>query len=452
MDFFKIIRVYTHLFIYCTIIYSSLLGVNIPHIPGFPPAVLLPVDHAFNNLLACANQQPTTNLLVATDNLEDSLFLPIDITAIPDQTSLLPRLRAIRNSLNGSDPLINPLLKNLKELVSNRIDLARIDQNIYNGRGRIRTFNHPNFTPNVQNALASITGVIFHITKSLGAGGAINESVKGVGSGTLVHFVPDGAGIPTIQNLVAGGNAQLNGILTCAHVLTSDDGESIEAYFVPSTELNLTFGLPNAINAIAIPGGATPNDLILFLRNNPNSFRITSYNLWQRHLGPGLMFALNNSMTATSPMYLDHEDMIVASITPNAGAILRNYNAPATVNFIRGGVAAAAAVAGAGAGINEYFSIGYPGCDQYDLTLAPLVGVFDQALTDELSFSPLFITKASIAQQGAIVVNNGQIMHKAPAAAGMSGGPLLMTLGNTVNIFGVITQGSDNDEVACNLE
>lgn len=40
-------------------------------------------------------------------------------------------------------------------------------------------------------------------------------------------------------------------------------------------------GLPIAINAAAIPL-ATHADLIHFLRNNPNSFRITHYTTWQR--------------------------------------------------------------------------------------------------------------------------------------------------------------------------
>ncbi len=77
---------------------------------------------------------------------------------------------------------------------------------------------------------------------------------------------------------------------------------------------------------------------------------------------------------------------------------------------------------------------------------------FSPALIGDLGISPLYITKASVAQQGAVVVNNGQISHKTPSAPGMSGGPLLTVAGNIISIFGVISEGDDNDEFACNLE
>jgi hypothetical protein len=434
MYFFNSSYVRFRLFLFLQLFSLSLFGANLPNIPGPVPAVLLPVDNAFNDLLLHANTQATTNLLTAASELERCLFDPLIDTQFPfpNQRPLLDRLRAIKNSLTTADLLMNPLVSNLKSMVVKRIDLARIDQNISSGRGRIGTFAHPNFSQNVQNTLSSITGVIFHITKSL-VGGAINENVNGVGSATLVHFIPNAVGTPV----------PLNGILTCAHVLTSEGGERIEAYFVPSSELNLACGLPDILTGNP---AYTTADLIFFLRNSPNSFQITNYSLWQRH--PGLNSLPNNPMNAANPTYINNEDMVIASIAPNPipGAALRNYNSPATVNFIIGNVAATAHIAA----INEYFAIGYPGCDQYDPAnfLA-----FPQALINALGISPLFVTKASL-QQGHLAINNGQISHKAPAAPGMSGGPLLTVAaaGDVISIFGIVTEGDDNDEIACNIE
>ncbi len=92
-----------------------------------------------------------------------------------------------------------------------------------------------------------ITGKIFHITQSLNGAGAIIENVTGVGSGILINQVAGVGGVPTINNLAAVplgdvGVQQLNGVLICAHVLSAEDDEHIEAYFVPSDMLDLIYG------------------------------------------------------------------------------------------------------------------------------------------------------------------------------------------------------------------
>lgn len=116
------------------------------------------------------------------------------------------------------------------------------------------------------------------------------------------------------------------------------------------------------------------------------------------------------------------------------------------MNFIKRGEAAAHV-----GGMGNYFAIGYPGYDQYDLDLPPLQHIFSPELTNDLDLFPLFITKA-LAAVAPVTMNNGKIAHGAPTAAGMSGGSLLTVDGENVNIFGVITSGSDDDEEACNLE
>ena len=282
--------------------------------------------------------------------------------------------------------------------------------------------------------------MIFHIVTSRDGVGVVHENVKNVGSGTLVSAVL-GGGAPNIQNLVGGGGQPLNAILTCAHVLPSDEDERIDAYFIPSDALNLDYGLPNDLDVAtfgAMPA-ATQVDLIHFLRNSAQSFRIDTYTLWHRH--PALLARPNNLMVSTKPQYLDNEDMVVATIIPNAGAGFRNYNGAANVNFIRGNGPVAAHVLG----MNPYFAVGFPGCNQYDIT--PLVA-FSQALTDP-GVSPLFVTQGQVAMN----VNNGVVEHSAPAAPGMSGGPLLtIDGGGHIHIFGVITSGIDNAEKACHPE
>lgn len=423
--------------IFSKVVFSA-APINIPGIPGGVPHAVVPINQAFVQLRQHANQQSILDVLNSINNLKEELFsLPNMNGPILDQAPLLARLRAIRDRLNAADPRIKPMLRNLRGSIGNRIDLARIDQNVHAGDGVRGDFNHPNFNAHVQNSLGLITGVIFHITQSLDNAGAIHESVESVGSGTLVNL--NAAAVPNIQNLVSGHGQELNGVLTCAHVLESSN--AVEIYFVPSSELNLLWGLPNTVAGV----GMGPVDLLNFLRTDAHSYKITEYTLWQRRPpAAAAVAASGNSMLATKPMYLENEDMVVARIVPNPGHAFIIYNgaALAAVNFLKHGP---------GVGLNEYFAIGYPGCNHYDEALPPFANIFDPLLTDDFVPSPLFITKSSLAR-GVVALNNGQISHRAPAAAGMSGGPLLRTYGNTINVFGVITQGIDDDESGCKLE
>lgn len=283
------------------------------------------VFKAFNSFSRRVTKQAVIKALNRTEKLETALFYPMDMNAVPDQTLLLTRLRLIRERFNhpNTKAIFGPIIRNLRKLVNNRIDLARIDQNVLAEDGVRGIFDHPDFHPSIPNALRSITGVIFHITKSLDGEGDINEGVERGGSGILVNFIQDGDNVPNVQPLGAvlpgvAGAQQLNGVLTCAHVLTSNGGDAIEVYFVPSSELNLHFGLPRDLALLGPHPAANSTDLINFLRTNPNSFRITEYSLWQRPAPVAAVVpAPGNSMAVTNPMYLNNEDMIVASIVGN---------------------------------------------------------------------------------------------------------------------------------------
>ena len=104
------------------------------------------MDTAFNILRDNGNTQEVTDFITAIRDFKFSLFEPlVDIDHITDQMPLLNRLRATRNSLRNCNQLMRPFIQNLERRIGARIDLARIDQNIFNGRGRLGTFIHPQF-------------------------------------------------------------------------------------------------------------------------------------------------------------------------------------------------------------------------------------------------------------------------------------------------------------------
>jgi len=418
---------------------------NIPALQGFPTVPLLPCEQAFNNIKDASNTQEVTDFIEAERQLKRRLFSPLlDMGDIQDQTPLLKRLRAIRTSLQGCNPRIVKFVNDLFERINFRIKLAHIDQNIYDGHGKVGTLDHSMFNQRVKSSLAFLTGKIFHIKRSLLDNGTINERVKVVGSGMLVSLTDTGKA-SYVNNLTPNSHQLLNGVLTCSHVIDANQrNEETEAYFVPTRALHLVYGLPLAINAVALPS-ATEENLKYFLRHNIASFRITNYTLWKRCSPAFIQTFQNNAMDVTQPRFLNNEDIVVANIIPNAGAAISHYNCNATVNFIAGTPAINDLVNSAH--FNEYFAMGYPGCPQY--RTGGLTG-FSQDLINRFGISPLFITQA-FAKQAPLVVGNGQIRHSAAVAPGMSGGPLFAVNEGTINVLGVISQGEDGNEIACNL-
>ncbi len=92
----------------------------------------------------------------------------------------------------------------------------------------------------------------------------------------------------------------------------------------------------------------------------------------------------------------------------------------------------------------HYFAIGYPGCEHYSRRN------FEKKyeILRHMSFQPLFITSA-LTRDNMPKFNNGRILHEAPAAHGMSGGPLLTIQQNQIFVFGCITGGGEKMEEGC---
>lgn len=333
----------------------------------------------------------------------------------------LNRIRAIGNEF---------LIRNIKiheEDLSKRLDLARMDENIRLGEGVRSHFNHPNLSVNAQNALRSLTGRIFQISVDQ------NPELLSTSTGTLAAFNNVGLGIQNqLLSLIPGNNQLLNSILTCAHAYTTDKGRS-QYYFVPSNQLDLCSGLPNGMVVV----NNDERDIIAYLRNNQNAFRITTLRIQDNN---NLLHPFDDiDLTMGQPQYLNNEDCVIASIVANPGGNLLQYGGNSRINFFP----------------NQpilqnmrCFAIGYSGCFHYDLTAFNL-HQHAQLINNFGEVSPLFIMSDSLNNIANIPqFNNGEVSCHIPSAEGMSGGAMFYEnlINPSLNIFGCITSGyNDND-------
>ncbi len=221
-------------------------------------------------------------------------------------------------------------------------------------------------------------------------------------------------------------NLSLNGILTSAHALNSDEGRS-NFYFVQSANLDLATEFPEGINDKA--------ELTLFLLANGDSFKIGDFTIKNKENN---LFS-NMNLSMGQPQYFANEDVLIGSIhlrIPQAFLLYNNDYPVAFKNFLpaRG---------------DNYYALGYPGCDHYRLN-APIPLLPYPPLIQDMGISPLFITRSTHTRNFPVNANiNGTLIHRAPAAEGMSGGPLFHLENNRLNFFGVITEGEDDEEKGC---
>ena len=386
--------------------------------------------------------QPTQNFPDTLDAFKNAIVSPVltqinlfnNQIVIPyDQKNFLRRsILTLRNINNIDNNNVIPLhrrnflitnLHGCKSILSERVDLARIDENVRLGNGVRSHFNHPNLSVNAQNSLNILTGRIFQISVE-------DNCLASTSSGTLANYNPAGIGIQNkLPQLIPGNNQVLNSIVTCAHAFKSDDGRTI-SYFVSSNQIDLRTGLPNGM-------GMNPdeNTLIQYLTNNQNSFRITGLCAQDKtNLLNPLFFDVN--LTMGQPQFLENEDCVIATIIPNIGGALLQYGGNSTINFFRNQPV-----------LNtRCFSLGYPGCSHYNLNAFnahPYINLIE-GLGE---VSPLFITSDLL---NLPVFNNGLISCHIPAAQGMSGGDLFYETINigqsTLDIFGRVTAGDGNDD------
>lgn len=401
-------------------------------LPGIGDQPRLVLAATYRDLCGSVNNNGSIiNFSNALNNFEDAINFPIPVNIVGGQVvvaynhaNFITRSRLTLNRIDGIG--IEFLAKNLKaheELLKQRVDLARIDENVRLGDGVISHFNHPNLSVNAQNSLNILTGRIFQI--SVG----INPALVSTSSGTLANYNPLGIGIQNkLPQLIPGNNQALNSIVTCAHAFKSDDGRTT-SYFVPSNQIDLQSGLPNGIVLVH----NDERDLILYLTNNLNSFRITG--LCAQDKVNGNQF-IDVDLTMGQPQFLENEDCVIATIVSNIGGALLPYVGNSTINFFRNQPL-----------LNtRCFSLGYPGCFHYARN-AFNVHPYTNLINDLGCVYPLLITSDPL---NLPVFNNGLISCHIPAAQGMSGGDLLYETINigqsTIDIFGRVTAGDRNDD------
>lgn len=362
------------------------------------------------------------------------IFDPIDSTNIVNQNNYIDELIDLKEKLSTVHPLFESYFKNYVTRLDHRLDLARIDQQIFNVNGIRRSFNHPNIHINMRPLLNALTGKIFLITQK----DTLVEDVSYSGSGMFMSL-----NFNNIQNLDNNQNYPLNSVLTCSHVLEAQESEHIMgAYFVPNDSLDAQTGFPvDLINPVN-----DKNGLINFLRTHNNSFQINSYKFKRRDLIGNGNFTANYSLTETKPQYWESEDIAIGNVALKLNQNFRNYQNNIVTNFdtitnnqplnFNNG--------------EQYFAIGYPVCNQYDplpLNLHPQL-----QLIEDMGFSPLFVTSSISQGIGGMNpnpkpnFNNGVIKHEAPTSKGMSGGLLIRVANGQIEVFGSIGGKSDNDE------
>lgn len=370
--------------------------------------------------------EPISNFSKAYEEFEDAIFFPVDQrSSNPDDKSsydpsvFLSRSRKTLNKIQEeidhptSQMLSTLLQKNIVPLLTNRIDLARLDKNLFQRLGIRGSID--NFTSEVylRKALGCLTGRLFQIDIS-------TNDLLSASSAIMIHWNKKRQQISNLNNQ---GNLSLNSILTCAHALNSNEGRS-NFYFVQSVNLDLTTGFPLEINELDGTEG-----LINFLQTSASSFRIGDFTIKNRVSN---VFT-NINLSMGQPQYFSTEDLIIGNIYLKVPQILRSYNVNYKVLFTNNPPVRK----------QSYFALGYPSCDHYYLN-APTQLIQDTGL------SPLFITQNIHTKALPVVINpNGTIIHRAPAAEGMSGGPLFYLNSGGLNIFGVITQGNDDEERGC---
>lgn len=408
------------------------------------------------------------NLTINIQIFNNTIHFPMDMTAIQDQQNFIDEAVDIYNKLSTYNGLFKLNLMDSLCGLGSRINLAKIDQQLFNQNG-VRGVNHGQIQLNYQAPLSMLAGSVFHITQRNG----FLEEVRGVGSAILASFW---GGLPL--DLQRNTEYSLNGIITCSHVLATNNGEHIEVYFVPHRLPGIMGGVCSVIDEdIGLPllssdGGdiTTPDNLIAFLKKDPRSFHINTYNVKNRvtnrqwnggiptmkslEEGTGNNFEksfLGNNISTTTPQYWENEDIAFGyfkdqsikyqdpNITVNFGTIRENN----PVAFING---------------ERYFAIGYPGCNHYDTRALTYAGAQNlqnkitnhQQLINQLRISPLVVTSATAVidllnpNNNSPLFDNGLVTYDSICAAKMSGAPLvkLDAPNNQIIVFGVNSRGN----------
>lgn len=427
----KILRNITLLFSSCIISFSAFAmrdaGGWVPPAAGVETKELV---RTYRKLHKSYNENKSIqNFDAAYGDFEKAIFFPVNQrnrhTNIRNswRTAIfLNKARAILAAFE--EEIENPTLQhiaflfenNIVPLLKNRIDLARLDKNLFDQlatRGSIK-----NFTSNqgLRQALNTLTGQIFQVNSD-------TDEVISTASGLMVHWDPINR---QIYSLNKDCNSSLNSILTCAHAVSSQEDRS-KFYFVQSVNLDLTTGFPKQIN--------TEEELKQFLLSDKKSFRIGELTIKNRKNN---LFS-NIDLSMGQSQYFSNEDIVIGSIHLKIDQVFLSYNHDYLVSF-KNNIPAMG---------EKYYALGYPGCNHYRLTV-PVPFAPYPSVVQETGISPLFITGSIYTDDLPVKSEvDGLLTHRAPAAKGMSGGPLFHLRRNRLNIFGIITEGEGDEEKGC---
>ena len=200
-------------------------------------------------------------------------------------------------------------------------------------------------------------------------------------------------------------------------------------YFVQNANLDQYSGFPS--------GCKSTIDLVEFLGINPKSYRIHILHTKNRKDKRNLFSNVTN-LHYSSPLFWKNEDISV-------GLIDHQYNFK-VINSIRFS-AITHSYLGYIKDQSKYYACGYPKLNHYDQLI--LEEYFQSKLLENFGFNPLVITAeyshdlGKPSQEPFFI--DGGIKHSSPNSEGMSGGPLMMPLEDSIEVFGVIN-GRNNME------
>lgn len=408
-----------------------------------------PEDALINSYANMINANDIKNFQRNAKSFYEKIYYLTDKDNIGNQTTYIKVAEDLNSKLFRIPEIFSDYFDNHIIRLSNRIDLARLDQQIFTGEGVRDSFVHPGIPQEARDVLNTLVGKIYRIIKideesdndeSQGKLGSKKkkDDVESVGSGMLASL--GSHGLPA--NL--SPNAKLNGIITAGHNLSvAHSYPVVGVYFIANEHLDPKTSLPVDEEGNPLK---TNKQLVQYLKKNPNSFKIEMYAIRKR-TSEGLKVYDHNKIVSTQPLYLDNEDIVFAKFGKEK---FRRYPHSIIVDV---GILHKGKAHGTKFGVEDtYFAIGYPGCPHYDVR-----NYSDNLLLDENGLFPLFVTSAHFERKRMDSeekkrphFNNGQILHRAPTASGMSGGPLIKIINpSTIKVFGCITGSTEEEEMGC---
>lgn len=402
------------------------------------------VHKVFTNNLAPDFQTAFYLKSMLIENLNTFFFisrpgaeLPLTIAESSNFLSLLKvSYHSIKLFINQVNPIVSKyLLKDLQEsldLIADRYGLRKIEHSVITGSGffgnvypHIPQYPNP-ATPNLfRDTIRNLSGRIFVVKNT--AGGA---SIVGRSSGIIIP----------VKDRFVRGSLSYDEIITCCHSISSTDLDpDLEFYFVRSESLDPETGLPRAVDIVGTPGVVNPvaatdvQDFITYLRHasisppDNNVRRIEKFRPINQDLSDLRHHSPKHSGSSSDCGYgiLNREFTFPAAVFASIRLMDQREVEHVTLHAV---------------GPFDYYALGYPVFSYHNL------GINNTPMHANLKLSPLTLTTGNSAtleagQRVLRIQPNNLLHHGAPTMKGMSGGPMFMCEGGTINIMGLVQSG-----------